>query len=81
MRHAPRTSPYQALSAFVSSPSDQRQAGNHNGKTVSPLVMDYRNLMKKTVGGTPSFFSFVQFACVVKGRLLSIVTQELLLAL
>ena len=49
------TPPHQALGAFVSSPSDQRQAGNHNGKTVSPFVMDYRNLMKKTAGGTPSF--------------------------
>ena len=31
-RHAPRTSPHQALSAFTSSQSNQRQAGSYNGK-------------------------------------------------
>ena len=80
-RHASRTSPHQALSTFVSSPSDQRQAGNHNGKTVSPFVMDYRNLMKKTAGGTPSFIFLRAIRLRVKRGLLSIMTQELLLAL
>ena len=31
-RHAPRTSPHQALSAFISSWRNRRQTGHHNGK-------------------------------------------------
>ena len=37
--------------------------------------------MGRIAGGTASFPSLMQFACALKGGLLSIVTQELLLAL
>ena len=48
-RHAPCMSPHQALSAFISS---QSKAGNHNGKTVSLLVMTCMNLPRIIAGGT-----------------------------
>ena len=57
-RHAPRTSPHQALSAFTSSWSNQWQTGNHNGKTVFLLVLARRNIMRIAPGGTASSHLF-----------------------
>ena len=53
-RHAPHTSPHQALSAFISSQSNQRQTGNHNGKTVFLLVLARRNITRIAPGSTAS---------------------------
>ena len=78
--------------ASVTSPGPQcphHSLGATNGQlaiimaTLAFLVLIYRNLLRSIAGGTTGTLSlsFMQSACALKGGLLSIATQELLLAL
>ena len=79
-RHAPRTSPHQALSAFTSSSATSGRLTAVTVNRVSSCACS-QGFLGRIAGGTASLLCLVRFACVLKGGLLSIATQELLLAL
>ena len=66
-RHAPRTSPHQALSAFIFLRNDQWQTSKRGCNLHSSLALTCRNLRRLMASGTgaPSFFT--QFASMLKG--------------
>ena len=74
-------SPYQALSAFIFLRNDQWHTGKRGCNLYSSLALTYRNLWRLMAGGTAGSFFFHTILLHVKGGLLSITTQELLLAL
>ena len=79
-RHAPRTSPHQALSAFTSSRTTSGGLAAITANHVL-LVPVHRDPVGRMAGGTASLL-FSRAICLrVKGGFLSIATQELLLAL
>ena len=80
-RHAPRTSPHQALSAFIFLQNGQWQNSKHGCNLYSSLALTCRNLRRLTMGRTAGSFFFHTICLRVKGGLLSITSQELLLAL
>ena len=78
--HAPRTSPHQALSAFISS---EPTSGRPTVVTANPvlLVPVHRDPAGRIAGGTASLLFSHAIRLRVKRGLLSIATRELLLAL
>ena len=80
-RQAPRTSPHQALSAFISSRSNRRRTGNHNGKLCFSLCWLAGKSRGEHQEAPRAPTSFMQSACTLKGGHLSITTHGLLLAL
>ena len=80
-RHAPRTSSHQAISAFIFLRNDQWQTSKHGCNMYSSLALTCRNLWRLATGGAAGSFFFHLICLCIKGGLLSIATQELLLAL